>query len=369
MQAFEQLEKEWAVFNDLNPAKMVCCSSGTSALALAFETLRLPQGSAVLVPDFSMIACPRSVSMAGLTPMFVDCKENLSLDNTLLNRAIEQQTKAALLVHIYGRVCSAECGAIAGERGLKIVEDMAELHKPIPQSCLSRGSDALCWSFFSNKIVHGEEGGAVYFKDREHAKLARMLRCQGFTEAHDFWHVPRGHNYRLSNANAELVLTSLRRYVADLDGHGPTHRRKVESWYDECCPDEWRMPERAAIWVYDIRVPGLNWDKQLQVVRLLNETGIAARCSFKPMSLQKEYRGHRRVSRMQGSSVAELMSNEVLYLPVNEHVTKESAKRAFEIIKGAVSNLEGKCKDVSVSKDADRTNRTIVSEMRQQVPQ
>lgn len=45
MQAHQRLELEWAKLHDLDPAGMVCCSSGTAALHLAFEALRLPQGS------------------------------------------------------------------------------------------------------------------------------------------------------------------------------------------------------------------------------------------------------------------------------------------------------------------------------------
>ena len=84
MQPFEQLEQEWARFNDLDPAGMVACSSGTSALHLACESMDLPLGSNVICPDFTMIACPRAISLAGMIPVFVDCDDKLLLDHVLV---------------------------------------------------------------------------------------------------------------------------------------------------------------------------------------------------------------------------------------------------------------------------------------------
>mgnify|MGYP000263818837 CR=1 FL=1 len=83
--------------------------------------------------------------------------------------------------------------------------------------------DAACWSFYRNKIVAGEEGGAIAFKNPRHASVAKSLRSLGFTTSHDFYHVPRGHNYRLANCLAQLVLSSLANVDANL-----AKRRQLE---------------------------------------------------------------------------------------------------------------------------------------------
>lgn len=88
MEAYQRLEKEWAEFNGLDSAGMVACSSGTAALHLALEAFRLPPGSEVLVPDYTMVACPRAVAMAGLTPVFVDCDKRLLMDLQLLEKLL-----------------------------------------------------------------------------------------------------------------------------------------------------------------------------------------------------------------------------------------------------------------------------------------
>lgn len=328
MQDFELLEDQFAKWNGLPATGMVCCSSGTAALHLALEAFRLPEGSEVIVPDFTMIACARAVVLAGLESVFVDCGEDLNIDPDLFDNNWEPtDVKAVMVVHAYGRRCDMESITRITEYndGMPLIEDLAESHGIKP----SYNADAACWSFYRNKIIAGAEGGAVYFRNPEHASLARKLRSLGFTEDHDFMHIPRGHNYRLSNVHAGLILDSLSHVERNLQ-----QRRLIEQWYDAACPDAWRMPAREAVWVYDLRIPGMTSEQQSKIVRTLNENGIAARMAFKPMHLQPEFKDCQRIS----GEVAERMSREVFYLPVVPFATSlEQIERSFQIIRSICS--------------------------------
>lgn len=88
MQPFELLEREFADWNGLDPAGMVACASGSAALHLALEAMRLPPGSEVITSDFNMVAVPRAIVMAGLVPVFVDCDERLLMDMELLDKTL-----------------------------------------------------------------------------------------------------------------------------------------------------------------------------------------------------------------------------------------------------------------------------------------
>jgi dTDP-4-amino-4,6-dideoxygalactose transaminase len=325
VEPFQELEQRWAKFNGLNPAGMVACSSGTAALHLSLEALRLPPGSEVIVPALTMIACPRAVTLAGLSPVFVDCDEDLLMTEESIYEGIGGgvadywSVLAVMPVHIYGRRCNMDAIHECARRfNLRVIEDLAEAHGVRPHP----GTDAACWSFYRNKIVAGEEGGAVWFHDPEHAKLARSLRSLGFTDVHDFTHVPRGHNYRMSNAHAELILDSLDKFDGNWAGRG-----LVEEDCDGECPEEWKMRRRDAPWVYDLRIKGMLATTQDRVVAALKAEGIAARHCFKPMHAMEEYKGCRRV----GGDVADVMSREVVYLPLN--LDREQVRRAFEVIK------------------------------------
>ena len=158
----EQLEKDFGKW--VGHKNMVACASGTAALHLALETLKLPLGSKVLTSEFNMIAVPRAISLAGHIPIFIDCDNRLLLNNRRYHWTTKP--KAIIPVHIYGRRC--DMGWItdhARKQNIAIIEDMAEAHGVSPHV----DSDAACWSFYKNKIVAGEEGGAIAFKSEQDA--------------------------------------------------------------------------------------------------------------------------------------------------------------------------------------------------------
>lgn len=311
---------------------VVACSSGTAALHLALESLRLPPGSRVICPDYTMIACARAITLAGLEPVFVDVLDDLTIDPEQVEEAADQMGAAAVLaVAIYGRRCRMEAIAeVAALHGLAMVEDLAEAHGVRPHA----ETDAACWSFYRNKIVAGEEGGAVAFRDRVHADLARSLRCLGFTPAHDYWHVPRGHNYRLAPSLARLVIDSLlasRENIAS--------RRRIEAAYDAACPPAWQMSPREAVWVYDVRIPGLRRWHMNAVVQAMREAGVEARHGFWPLSGQDEYRRFGCV----GQSRASQAAREVLYLPCHPGMTEDDARRNMAMLVDVVAREGGLC--------------------------
>lgn len=324
MQAYEMLEVELSRWCGV--PHVVACASGSAALHLALESLQLPPLSEVIVPTFTMISCARAVVLAGLTPVFVDCRPNLLMDEDAFHAAKDRKTSAVMAVHIYGRVVNMQqIHYLSEPRGLAVVEDLAEAHgvRPHPDT------DAAVWSFYKNKVItSSEEGGAVAFRDPNHAALARQLRDVGFTAAHDYTHVPRGHNYRLANLLAAPIRDSLRDVERNL-----ARRRRVEQWYDAACPDEWRMPKRESCWVWDLRLPGIAADQQTAVVRALQAEGIEARHGFRPMHTQEEFRACRVV----GGEVAERMSREILYLPANpDAVNLGTVETAFRVLRREV---------------------------------
>lgn len=338
MEAYQELEREWAEWCDLDPAGMCVCSSGTAALHLACECLELPPGSQVVCPDLTMVACPRAIVLAGLTPVFVDCGDDLNMDMENMTQAsyfrevddpqrfLANPLSAIMAVHVYGRRCNMDYISEAADNwNAKVIEDLAEAHgvKPHPQT------NAACWSFFSNKIVAGQEGGAVWFKEPKHAALARQLRSLGFTEAHDYEHIPRGHNYRMSNAHAQLIRYSLQVVDANIS-------KRWEWWFehDARCPAEWKLDRPDAPWVFAFRVLGMERERQNALVQALNEAGVKARHCFKAMSAQAEFRDCKVV----GNGKAAELSEQVIYLPLSpEPISGEKVDEVWGIVHKVLS--------------------------------
>jgi len=217
--------------------------------------------------------------------------------------------------------------AMADRHDLRLIEDLAEAHGVRPHE----RTDAACWSFYKNKIIAGEEGGAVAFRDPNHASHARSLRNMGFSAAHDFLHAPRGHNYRLSNLHASPILASLARFNDNV-----RERRRLEAAYNSACPPPWGQPPREAPWVYDVRILGLELQRLGAIVTELVRQGIPARYGFKPMSWQEEYCDWRVIrADREEEGRAEVAARKVFYLPL-AGVTETDCLRAFPIIRRVV---------------------------------
>ena len=81
MQPFELLEKKFSDW--IENENTVAVASGTSALHIACEVLAQLNGMTpsgqheMIIPEFTMVACPRAAAMAGFVPTFRDCHDNL----------------------------------------------------------------------------------------------------------------------------------------------------------------------------------------------------------------------------------------------------------------------------------------------------
>ena len=328
MEIFQEFEKEWERYSGTD--HIVGCSSGTAALHLALEALALPPKSQVIVPDFTMVACARAVTLAGLTPVFADCSRSsmnvdpIAIDNILMRPGSwdHPPVRAIMAVHIYGRSCNMEAiHELAAKHNLYVIEDLAEAHCTKPHM----STHASCWSFYKNKVVFGEEGGAIGFRhDLESvANRARSLRSLGFTDNHDYWHIPRGHNYRLSNLHAQEILvnfTHMDEWIAT--------RRKQEATYDQVMNPIYKLSPRETPWVYDLQIPGMTTTQQQLIVQRLRAYGIQARHSFKPMSLQPEYCLSSLTTVVSRVVNADRFAREVIYLPLGQSLRMDSDRAA-----------------------------------------
>ncbi len=269
---FEEKFAEW------NSTKYgVSCSSGTAALLIALRALGIKQGDEVIVPEFTMIASAWAVSYTGATPVFVDCKDDLNINEKLIEEKITEKTKAIMPVHIYGRRCNMEkIMDLAYNYNLFVVEDSAEGHgiKPV--------GDIACFSLFANKIITSGEGGICVTNNKRLAEQMVHLRGMAFTPEHDFIHKKLAYNFRITNLQAAVALAQTEKINEFLQ-----KRKQIEFWYDENLrniPQIQLMPNREVLWMYDVLVKDRD-----KLMEYLKENGIETRKFFRPMSQQPMY--------------------------------------------------------------------------------
>lgn len=322
-----RFEEAFATFAGTNFA--VSCSSGTTALQLAYAASGIDAGDEVIMPTFTMVATANSASHLGARPVFVDTDPdtwNLSVD--AVRDAITSATRAIVLVHTYGRpVDPVPFRELAERNGLILIEDSAEAHGATAHG-RAAGSlgDLAAFSFYGNKILTTGEGGMVTTDDPQTAAAARELRDHGFSAERHFWHRLRAYNFRMSNMQAAVGLAQVER-VKDL----LTARAELASMYDEALHDipgvvlPPPMPPalQAVNWMYGIRITSRFPRTRDEVRRHLAAAGIETRTFFVPIHLQpaylRDYRG--------SFPVAEQLSREGLYLPSGPSLTAADVER------------------------------------------
>lgn len=271
---YEQLEIEYADFAKSKYA--VTVNSGTSALHLSLVALGIGKGDEVIVPDFTMAACGFAVSYVGATVVTVDCDDSLNIDVNKIESAITAKTKAIMPVHIYGRLCNMnKIKEIASKYNLYIIEDGCEAQG----AAIGGKSDLLCFSFYKNKIISGEEGGIICTDSHELYEKMRYLKNMAFGIKHDYFHGNIGYNYRITDSSAFKALNNLRNY-----SYINKKRRLKEQKFQE----SYRTIPRDAVWVYDM----VFWTREQrdELFQLATKSGLNPRLFFKPLSSMPMWR-------------------------------------------------------------------------------
>lgn len=360
-----KFEEEFARYTGVKHA--VTTTSGTTALHLALAAAGIGPGDEVVVPDLTMIAVPYAVLYTGAKPVLMDVDRILfNLDPAKLKKFLEADcrfdkkkkalinkktggiVKAILPVHLYGHPCPMdEILALAGEFGLRVIEDAAEAHGALfypggdANKAVKAGGigDIGCFSFYANKIVTTGEGGMVVTDDAAIAEKCRRLKDLAHAPGRRFLHTELAFNYRMTNVQAAIGLAQLEeidRYIALKRKMADAYRAGLAGVRGLTLPAE--MPwARNVYWMYAVLVEdefGLTRDEFS--VRL-KESGIDTRTFFIPVHEQPVFA---RDTAYRGLTfpVSDELSKKGLYLPSGLALSRtqiDEVCRAVKKIRGS----------------------------------
>ena len=185
-------------------------ASGLDALYLAIRALGIGKGDEVLVQGNTYIASVMGITMNGATPVFIDPDEYHSIDVTKLNNALTKNTKAVMVVHLYGEPARMdEIVEFCKEHDLKLIEDCAQSHGACFNGKMTGTfGDVGCFSFYPSKNLGAfGDGGAIVTNDESLCKTIKMLRNYGSDVRYYFKEV--GVNSRLDELQAGLLRVRL----------------------------------------------------------------------------------------------------------------------------------------------------------------
>lgn len=312
-----EFERRWANYCGVAHGVAVC--NGTVALEVAMAALKLPPGSEVILPSFTIISCVAAVLRTGCRPVLVDCEpDTWCLDVGEVERKITERTGAVMPVHMYGHMADMDpLMALARKFNLAVVEDAAEAHGGEYRGRRAGGIGAIsCFSFYANKIVTTGEGGMVVTDDAKLAERARSLRNLCFKREQRFLHTELGYNFRMTNVQAAIGLAQVER----IEDH-VARKRRMAALYGERLRDlrGLALPvERAGVknvyWMYGVVLDDSVPFDAVEFAARLRAQGVDTRPFFLGMQEQP-------VLREQGLfageryPVTERLARRGLYLP------------------------------------------------------
>jgi perosamine synthetase len=212
----EAFEKEFAASVGTDHA--IAVANGTAALHLALEGAGIGPGDEVIIPAFTFVATANAVRMTGATPVFADIDEHFNLDAVDAARAVTEQTRAIMPVHLYG--LGADMGPLAelaNKHDLLLVEDAAQAHGATWNKRAVGSIGRLgCFSFYPTKNMTTGEGGIITTDDAELAATIRSLRNhgRGLATLGTYDHVRHGYNLRTTDLQSALGRVQLGRLPA-----------------------------------------------------------------------------------------------------------------------------------------------------------
>lgn len=212
--------KAW-VEEKTGTAGCLMTTSGTSALEMASHLSHIQPGEEVIMPSYTFCSTADAFVLKGAVPVFVDIRpDTMNLDETLLEDAITDKTRAIAAVHYAGVSCEMDTILeIAKRHHLTVVEDAAQgVMSSYKGRALGTFGDFGCYSFHETKNYSMGEGGALLIRDPEKISEAEILREKGTNRSQFFrgqidkytW-VDYGSSFLPSELNAAYLMAQLDR--------------------------------------------------------------------------------------------------------------------------------------------------------------
>ena len=311
----------------------VAVSSGTAALEIAIKSLKLKKGDEVIIPNFTIISNAMAVLKEGLNIKLVDCNiKDWNMDIIEIEKKITKKTKAIIATHIYNFPLRVDIlKKICRKNKIILIEDAAEVigQKLNNKLCGSYG-DISIFSFYANKQITTGEGGMITTNSKKLYKQSKSLRNLCFGKQDRFNHEDIGWNYRMTNLQASLGVSQLKR-IRSIVGRrhrvGNEYFQKLKDNKNIYIPETTRSYAKNIYWViaFVITNKNLKIDGK-KLMKMLLKYGIQTRPFFWPMHKQKVFKEKYKINTSGKYKNSEYISKYGLYLPSSLDIKSNQIK-------------------------------------------
>jgi dTDP-4-amino-4,6-dideoxygalactose transaminase len=336
-----QLETELAAFTGAK--HVVSCASGTDALLMVLMAEGIGRGDAVICPSLTFCATGEAVALTGATPVLVDVDPvTFNIDPASCSRGIATarkqglKPKAIIPVDLYGQPSDLDAIlALAASEKLFVLDDAAQgFGAQYKGRRLGTFGLATATSFFPAKPLgcYGD-GGAIFTEDGDLAERLRSVRIHGQGSDKDKYdNVRLGLTARLDTIQAAVLLQKLKIFEDEIAA-----RNRIAQRYSQALGNVVTVPrvadDRSSVWAqYTIRVPAQRRDA---LALALKARGVPTAIYYQRSLHQQTAYKHYPVAEG-GAPVSELLSQEVLSLPMHPYLDEPTQDRIVSAVHEAM---------------------------------
>ena len=297
------------------------------------------------MPSYTFVSTANAFVLRGAVPVFVDIRaDTCNLDETLLEAAITDRTRAIVPVHYAGVACEMNAiMAVAERHGLLVIEDAAQgVMARYRGQALGAVGDMGALSFHATKNIISGEGGALLVRASETAARAEVIREKGTNrsrflrgEVDKYSWVDVGSSYLPSELTAAFLL-------AQLQNAEQITRRRIAVWnrYHAAfmslesrglfrCPT---VPEQCTHNAHMYYLVFSNGDCAGAFVEAMKQQGI--QCVHHYVPLHSSVAG-RRLGRVSGSmAVTDSVASCLVRIPLWADLDSEEQARVIAAVEG-----------------------------------
>ena len=206
----------------LNCPKTLLTTSCTHALEMSAILLDIQEGEEVIMPSYTFSSSANAFVLRGAKIVFVDIRpDTMNIDETKIEQAITDQTKAIVPVHYAGVGCEMDViMEIADKYDLFVVEDAAQgMMSTYKGKALGTIGHLGAYSFHETKnYTSAGEGGLLIVNDARFISRAETIREKGTNRKQFFrgmvdkysW-VDVGSSYLINDVSAAFLWGNLER--------------------------------------------------------------------------------------------------------------------------------------------------------------
>ena len=277
-------------------AKALLTTSCTHATEMAAILSKIQPGDEVIMPSYTFVSTANAFVLRGATVVFVDIRpDTMNIDETKIEEAITEKTKAIVPVHYAGVSCEMDTiMAIAQKYDLKVIEDAAQgIMSTYKGKPLGTIGDYGCFSFHETKNISMGEGGALLIANPADIEEAEIVREKGTNRSKFFrgeidkysW-VEAGSSYLPSELNAAYLW-------GELESAEEIYKNRMDTWqyYHSQLENMEKngkierpvIPENCVHNAHMYYIKAKDLDERTRLLAYLKENGVAAVFHYIPL--------------------------------------------------------------------------------------